>query len=162
MLEAIRNFIRTLRDEDDTHRPSARDPDIAAVALFFHVVGADGEITPGEMERLRDVVASDYGRSGSEMKKLLAQAEEADRDSVDLYSFTSVLNRRLDETEKVNFIELLWELAFADGDRHELEEHVVWRIADLMGVSSRERVLARQRVRARLAPGSEGEDVDEA
>lgn len=161
MLDAIRNFIKTLRDEGSDHRPLASDPDIAAMALCFHVMGADGTITPDEMERLRDVVASDYGRSGKEIKQLLAQAEEASRESVDFYAFTSVLNRRLDEAGKVSFIELLFDLAFADGRKHELEEHVVWRISDLMGVSTRDRVFARQRVGERRAPGEEGDDVDE-
>lgn len=160
MFESIREFLNTLRDDDRDRRPSSSDPDIAAVALFFHVIGADGEVTPAETERLRDLVAADYGRSAREMKQLLAQAEAADRESVDLYAFTSVLNRRLDPEGKVRFVELLWELAYADGVKHELEEHVVWRIADLLGVSSRDRVLARQRVAARTGAG--GSDSDDA
>ena len=41
---------------------------------------------------------------------------------------------------------MLWEIAFADGSVDEFEENTIWRIAELLGVSTRDRVLLRQRV----------------
>ncbi|PWV98262.1 putative tellurite resistance protein B-like protein [Hoeflea marina] len=159
MFETVRDFIKGLRGEDEARRPAADDPDVAAVALFFHVVGADGVIDAAESARLRSLIASDYGKSGSGITELLDAGREADRESVDLYAFTSVLKRHLDEAARIHFVELLWELAYADGARHELEEHVVWRIADLLGVDGRERVLARQRVAARVGTSLDGDDA---
>ena len=147
MLDQIRAFLGGLRDDKQT-MPDASNPDVAAVALFFHVIGADGVVDAVESEKLRSLIAQEYGVDGAEMRRLVAAGEQADREAVDLYQFTSILNRSLDADAKVHFIELLWSLAYADGHRHELEDHVVWRIADLMGVSSRERVLARQRALA--------------
>lgn len=147
MLDQLRTFLRDLRG-DTTAVPDASNADVAAVALFFHVIGADGVIDAVESEKLRSVIAAEYGVHGAEMRRLVDAGEKADREAVDLYSFTSVLNRALEPEAKAHFIELLWNLAYADGHRHELEDHVVWRIADLMGVSSRERVLARQRALA--------------
>jgi uncharacterized tellurite resistance protein B-like protein len=147
MLDQIRAFLGGLRD-DRQKKPDASNPDVAAVALFFHVIGADGVVDAVESEKLKALIAQEYGCSGAEMRQLIEAGEQADRESVDLYQFTSVLNRSLEAEAKVHFIELLWNLAYADGHRHELEDHVVWRIADLMGVSSRDRVLARQRALA--------------
>ncbi|OCW58940.1 TerB family tellurite resistance protein [Hoeflea olei] len=147
MLEQIKTFLETLRG-DTPAQPDSRNPDVAAVALFFHVIGADGVVDEVEQDKLRSLIVQEYGVSGDEFRKLVEAGEKADRESVDLYAFTSVLNRTLSPEAKVHFIELLWLLAYADGYRHELEDHVVWRIADLMGVSSRERVLARQRALA--------------
>ena len=147
MLDQIRTFLRDLRG-DTPASPDANDADVAAVALFFHVIGADGVVDAVESEKLRELIAQEYDLSGAEMRKLIDAGEQADREAVDLYQFTSILNRSLDADAKVHFIELLWNLAYADGYRHELEDHVVWRIADLMGVSSRDRVLARQRALA--------------
>ncbi|WP_417414881.1 TerB family tellurite resistance protein [Hoeflea sp.] len=147
MLDQIRAFLGGLRDGKQT-RPDASNPDVAAVALFFHVIGADGVVDAVESEKLKAVIAQEYNLTGAEMRQLIEAGEEADREAVDLYQFTSILNRSLEPDAKVHFIELLWNLAYADGYRHELEDHVVWRIADLMGVSSRDRVLARQRALA--------------
>jgi uncharacterized tellurite resistance protein B-like protein len=41
---------------------------------------------------------------------------------------------------------MMWELVYADGKVSEFEENVVWRAADLLGVSSRERIDLRHRV----------------
>jgi uncharacterized tellurite resistance protein B-like protein len=149
MFDILRDFINGLSDEGGRRKAPRENPDVAAVALFFSVIGADGEVTAQERAMLRDLVSKDYADSERELRELLEEAEAADRDSVDLYSFTSVLNWKLDPEQKIHFIELLWELAYADGVRHELEDHVVWRIADLMGVDGRDRVFARQRVAER-------------
>lgn len=156
MLEQIRAFLSNLKGDDKPSGPDASDPDVAAVALFYHVIGADGVVDEAEAEALRAMISQEYADSGTSAQALLKAGETADRESVDLYAFTSVLNRSLDPEAKVHFIELLWRLAYADGHRHELEDHVVWRISDLMGVSSRERVLARQR--ALKDAGIEGGD----
>ena len=160
MFDTLREFIKGLREDDGRGRPVRENPDVAAVALFFNVIAADGEVTKAEQAMLRDLVAKDYASSPSDIDDLLKKGELADSESVDLYSFTSVLNRKLDPDEKVHFIELLWELAYADGVRHELEEHIVWRIADLMGVDGRDRVLARQKVATRRGMTPEGESGD--
>jgi len=70
---------------------------------------------------------------------------------VDLYSFTSVLNRHLDQKAKIELISIMWELVFADGDAHELEDNVVWRVAELIGVEREERIAMRRRSRGKPA-----------
>lgn len=151
MLEQIRALLDELGSGNDRSPASADEADVAAVALFFQVIGADGVIDPAEIKALRAMISEEYGDREASVKALFEAGAQADREAVDLFAFTSILNRRLDAGGKSHFIELLWRLAFADGHRHELEDHVVWRIADLMGVSNRERVLARQRALADAA-----------
>jgi hypothetical protein len=45
---------------------------------------------------------------------------------------------------------MLWDMAHADGEIHEFEENVVWRVAELLGVSTRDRVTLRREVREGL------------
>jgi uncharacterized tellurite resistance protein B-like protein len=66
----------------------------------------------------------------------------------DLYHFTSLLNRSLDEEGRRRMVEMMWQIVYVDGRVTEFEENVVWRAADLLGVSSRERIELRQRVAA--------------
>jgi len=77
---------------------------------------------------------------------LIALAEESDREAVDFYNFTHVLKRTLDDDGRKEIVEMLWDIAFADGAIHELQANAIWRIAELLGVSTRDRVLLRQRV----------------
>jgi uncharacterized tellurite resistance protein B-like protein len=136
------------------------DPRIAAAALMFHVMNADGVRHDVEWERLKEVLAESYGVGGEELETLVAAGEKADNEAIDLYAFTSVLKRRLDEEARIEFIRAMWEVVYADGVLHELEDNTLWRVAELIGVDRRERVLARQEA-ARNAPGAIGESADE-
>jgi uncharacterized tellurite resistance protein B-like protein len=136
------------------------DPRIAAAALMVHLMDADGVRRKEEGENLRRALSSAYGISGAALDALLTAGEEADQEAVDLYAFTSVLKRHLDETARVEFIGILWNLVYADGELHELEDNIVWRVAELIGVESRDRIAARQRAR-QAVPGARGEANDD-
>ena len=43
---------------------------------------------------------------------------------------------------------MMWEIVYADGNVNEFESNIIWRAADLLGVSSRQRVELRQLVSA--------------
>ena len=139
MLESLKDFFATLTG-GAAARPDADDARVAAAALLFHVAEADGTASELEIETLRRVLAAEYGLDDETARRIEAAGEAADAEAVDLYRFTSVLMRHLDETERVRFVELLWRVVFVDGTVHELEDNVVWRIAELLGVSTRDRM----------------------
>jgi len=139
---------------------SPDDPRVAAAALMFHVMDADGVRHDAEWERMKDVLGESYGLTGEALDRLVIAGGKADEEAVDLYGFTSVLKRHLDEQARIEFIGLMWEIVFADGELHELEDHTLWRIAELIGVDRRDRVLARQKARAD-APGATGQSTED-
>lgn len=149
MFEKFQQFLNSLSSKEDESALTRQDPRVAASALFFHIIEADGVVEPVERERLRGLLKDAYDLDPNDLDELFEAGRKADGEAVDLYGFTSVLKRNLSEERRVEFIELMWELVYADGIRHELEDHVLWRISDLLGVSGRDRVLARQRVEAR-------------
>jgi uncharacterized tellurite resistance protein B-like protein len=77
---------------------------------------------------------------------LIEAATAADREAIDLYRFTSLLNRSLDEAGRLRIVEMMWEIVYADGKVNEFEDNVIWRAADLLGISSRDRIEMRRRV----------------
>jgi uncharacterized tellurite resistance protein B-like protein len=87
-----------------------------------------------------------FGLSGEALEDVIAEATRRDDEAVDLYGFTSTLKLKLTEEERVEVIELLWRAVFADGVVNELEDNMVWRTAELLGVSTRERMTLRKRV----------------
>jgi uncharacterized tellurite resistance protein B-like protein len=74
---------------------------------------------------------------------------------VDLYHFTSVIMRSVDEAGRLRIVEMMWELVYADGNVTEFEDNVVWRASDLLGISSRDRIELKHRVaEKKSAPAS--------
>lgn len=135
--------------EADETRPmfSFDDDRVAEAALMFHVIAADGVVTEDEKALLSARISSHFGLSKEETSQLLATAREADNEAVDLYSFTSRLKRELDYDQRLVLIEGLWEMVYADGVVHEMEDNVVWRVAELLDVEARDRMELKRRVR---------------
>ncbi|MBL4786305.1 MAG: TerB family tellurite resistance protein [Cohaesibacteraceae bacterium] len=125
--------------EDDDHR-------LATAALCVHLISIDGEVTEDEHKMLRTALMKQYGLTSKETDSLVKDAEIRDREAVDLYSFTKVLKRNLDEDGRARIVELLWQLVYADGVVHEFEDNIVWRVAELLGISTRRRMLLKKRV----------------
>jgi uncharacterized tellurite resistance protein B-like protein len=152
MFDALKSFIAEVsRSEQTGKRFDEDDYRLAAAALLIHVAGVDGATDPAERARLRAIIEERFGLDPSASAELVEKAEQSDRDAVDFYQFTSVLKRTLDDDGRLRIVDMMWDIAFADGAIHEFEENTIWRVAELLGVSTRDRVLSRQRV-AREAP----------
>lgn len=149
MLNAIRRFLTDLAPAPAGRNDPAEDERVAAAALLVHIIGIDGEIAEGERARLRELVAERFTLGAAETESLIDRAYDADHEAVDLFAFTSVLKSRLDEEGRARIIEMMWEMVFADGEVHEFEDNLVWRVAELLGVSTRERVRLKKHARAR-------------
>ncbi len=78
--------------------------------------------------------------------RLIDAATVAEQEAIDLYHFTSLLNRTLDEESRLRLIEMMWQIAYADGRVTEFEDNLIWRAADLLGISSQNRIALRRRV----------------
>jgi uncharacterized tellurite resistance protein B-like protein len=162
MFDRILAFLKELPSaEAGRGKPSgADDPRVAAAALMYHVMDADGVRHDAEWERMKEILAEAYGLTGDALDRLVAAGGKADEEAVDLYAFTSVLKRHLDEKARIEFVGLMWEVVFADGELHELEDHTLWRIAELIGVDRRDRILERQKAQAQ-APGATGKSTED-
>ena len=139
-----------LVDDSPMDTTSAIDKNLAAAALMVHVIAADGEITNDEEARLMHVLREHYSVTDAEALTLANAAKLAQNDAIDMYRFTSILKEEMDESERRALIEDLWEMVYADGEIHEFEDNVVWRVAELIGIQSRERMLLKQRVLDRV------------
>jgi len=147
MLNAVRKFLADIGSSDHDGDNRVPDERLAAVALLVHMSGIDGEFSADESAKLRSLVKGRFDLDEAAAERLIAEARAADLEAVDLYGFTSVLKSQLDDAGRARIVEMMWEMVFADGEVHEFEDNLVWRVAELLGVSSRERVLMKQEAR---------------
>jgi uncharacterized tellurite resistance protein B-like protein len=144
MFERFVAFLDQLSGKNNLAQASINPMQLAVTALMFSVMDADGVRHDAEIRILQDLMSERFDLEGGQLMELIAKAEAAEAESVGLYQFTSVVVR-LEEHERVHLIELMWDVVFADGELHEMEDHVLWHIADLIGVSQRDRVELRRK-----------------
>jgi uncharacterized tellurite resistance protein B-like protein len=149
MFDAFKKFVSDLAD-GETHPSQFAENDyrLAAAALLIHAAAIDGVISDIERERLYAILRRWFDLDEAATDELVRKATEVEQESIDLYHFTSLLGRSLDEDGRRRMVEMMWEIVYADGRVTEFEDNLIWRAADLLGVSTRERVELRQRVAA--------------
>jgi uncharacterized tellurite resistance protein B-like protein len=150
MLDGLRQFIADV--VSPAHGPREFDDSgylLAATALLVHVISLDGEPSETEKRKLHSLIESRFGLDPGTAGKLIASATLVEGEAVDLYHFTSVIMRSVNEGGRLRIVEMMWELVYADGEVSEFEDNVVWRAADLLGISARDRIDLKHRVAAR-------------
>jgi uncharacterized tellurite resistance protein B-like protein len=141
MFEAIS---RLFRDKDDAPALN-HEPRLAVAALLVHLAAVDGSTSDAEREAVRNALMDYYALNEDEVEKLVSEATRRDNDAVDFYRFTSAITQ-LPEPERIEIIRMMWLVVFADNQNHELEDNMVWRIAELIGVSARQRTTLRNQM----------------
>ena len=121
---------------------------VAYAALLVHAAAIDGAVSEAERDKLKSLLMQRFDLDESAAADLIARATAADERAVDLYHFTRLLNERLDEPGRLRMVETMWAVAYADGAPSDYENNLIWRVADLLGVSQAERVALRQRAAA--------------
>lgn len=122
---------------------------VAALMLEAALV-VDGQFDPNERTIIRRILEERFDLDAMQAQELLIAAEKRVEGSAQLFRFTSTINNRLTRERKIEVIEMLWEVAYADRLLDPLEDSLLRRIAGLIDVSDRDRGEAKQRVLRRL------------
>ena len=156
MLDSLRNFLSDLTGgRKHPARFEENDYRLAAAALMIHASTIDGTMGGAERDKLHAVLKARFALDDAATDELIDVGTLAEHESVDLYRFTSLINRALDEAGRLGIVEMMWEVVFADGKVNEFEDNLMWRAADLLGVSARDRIELRRRVAGEAAETSE-------
>ena len=149
MFDAIKNFVADLASgEKQAGGLGDHDLRVATAALLVHAAAIDGAMSDAERGKLQSLLKQRFELDDAAASELIEQGAAADDKAVDLYHFTHLLNASLDENDRLRMIEMMWTIAYADGAVSEFEDNLIWRVADLLGVSSTERIALRHRVAA--------------
>ena len=147
----IDRLMAWLKDgESDATRGMDELPLAVAALLLEAAVVVDGQFDAHERAVVAGLLQRCFSLSPAASQQLMTAAEQRVTVSAQLFGFTSTVNERLSAARKIEVIEMLWEVAYADGVLDPLEDTLVRRIAGLIDVSDHERGAAKRRVLQRL------------
>jgi len=124
---------------------SNHDPKLAVAALLVHLAAVDGQMKDAERSAIKGALMDHYDMDEASVDKLVREAALRDAEAVDFYKFTQGLTQ-LGMDDRIEIVRMMWTVVFADKKNHELEDNMVWRIAELIGVSGRDRTILRNQV----------------
>lgn len=146
MLRAIQDFFRDRMGPDQAGKHDQHSLQLATAALLFEMLRADFDEHPDEYVALERALRDSFSLSASETRQLAQLADREAADAVSLYQFTGLINQHFSAGEKVQVIEMLWQVAYADGRVDRYEEALLRKISDLLHVPHRDFIQAKHRV----------------
>jgi len=132
MLNKISDFFNTLLSTDKTEAECTLSVEIACAVLLCEVMRADSVFTSNEQDELSAIITEQFNLTEQEVSSILEQAFELSENASDFYQFTSKLNQYYSLDERIKIVTLLWQVAYADGELANIEEHIIRKIADLL------------------------------
>jgi len=134
-------------------RRSADELHLASAALLVEAASMDGHLDEAERLTIRTLLQSRFDLDDEEAGELVEEGCRASASSTQLYGFTRMINDNLEPEERATILEMLWEVAYADGVVHPYESNLVRRVAGLLYVTDHDSGAARKRVVERLRTG---------
>jgi len=129
--------------------PPALDLRLSVAVLLLEAARQDDTFDAQERDMIEKLLTSRFGLSPQDCKGLMAAAEARAAQMTQLHGHTSQIAAEMPPQDRIQLVEMLWDVAYADGVLDPEEDLLIRRIAGLIYVSDRDRVLARQRALAR-------------
>ena len=145
IFRSFKTFLSTLV-EHERGSPAVSKLQLATAALLTRVATVHIEMSRARRTKLHAVLRSHFDLDDPATAMLLEESAAVDRAAVDLYHFTRQLNQLLNDESRRRLVRMMWEVVYADGKVNEIEDNIIWRVADLLGVTTRQRVELRQQI----------------
>lgn len=150
MFNRIRSFLLDGQAEPEQADAHSHDQlQVAAAALLVEAARMDDTIGDEERARVSQLVQWRFKLSDDETRLLVEEAERVTEDSTQLYGFATIVKNAYSHDERVQLVEMLWDIAYADGVLHDMEASLLRRVTGLLYVSDQESGKARKRAMER-------------
>ncbi len=126
--------------------PTIEEPHLAVAVLLVEAGLMHGDFSAEERAMTAHLLARRFALSSDEAEELIGRAEARARASAQYFPFTNSLNNSMSIDDKIEVIEMLWRIAYADGNLDAFEDQLIRQVAGLMHVPDRDRMDARRRV----------------
>ena len=148
MIDFMKDFLfrRKGRAKDSDGDHSQAELRLAAAALMVEAAKLDGSFDDIERDRIAALLKSRFDMDHTDATELIAAADVETDLAGGLHGFTSEVRRHFDHAERVDMIEMLWDVVYADGVLHDFEANMLRRAAGLLYVTDQESGAARKRV----------------
>ncbi len=131
MLSKISAFFQSLAEPVDNQKQEI-SLEIACSVLLCEVMLADGQLDSAEQTQLNQILSSQFQLSTEEVQEIIKHALLLCKNATDFFQFTSKINENYSLEQRIKMLELLWQVAYADGELASIEEHIIRKIADLL------------------------------
>jgi uncharacterized tellurite resistance protein B-like protein len=165
MLQILKDLFAQLAgtSEEASDETMRHQLQLATAVLLVEVMRAEPTLAAPEREAILRALKTRFHLAEAELADLLELAQETAKSAYDYQRFTSLMNDHWTQAQKIEVVETMWQVAYADAHLDVHENHVISKVAGLLHVTHGEYIAAKMRAKetapdhppADTAPASE-------
>ncbi|MDB9823182.1 TerB family tellurite resistance protein [Deltaproteobacteria bacterium] len=138
------------RETSDDSLENVKDPAesiyLATCAILLELASIDGEFSDAEKDNIISLFKRDYNLADEDIAALMEASEKELRDSIDLWQFTNLINQNCSLEQKVQIVETVWKVAYADGTLDQHEDYLAHKVATLLRLNHKQLIDSKLKV----------------
>lgn len=157
LVSRLVSYLGEALGSDRVHEePQSRDR-LAVAAFLVHVARVDGILDRSERERLISLLRGRFGLTDIQAGRLLEAGAALDSEWPDLAALVEAVATETGDEDRRRLLAMGFAIAKADGQMHEFEEDLLWRVGHLLGFDDDEILGQRDALPAPALPDDPGE-----
>jgi len=129
------------------HSIDTYDVKLATTCLLTKVAFADEYLDPQEEKIIREILTDFFSIQTEEINKLFKDSNQILEQSTDIFSFGQLLNQHFTKEDKIDLIGCIFEVAFADGELHHLENNTIKQIAHILNIEHKDLITVKMEIK---------------
>jgi uncharacterized tellurite resistance protein B-like protein len=142
----IERLLRLLQGGAAGSTTATEEPHLSVAVLLVEAGLMHGDFSADERAVTAHLLSRRFALSVDEADELITRAEARARSTAQYFPFTNSLNTNMSIDDKIEVVEMLWRIAYADGNLDAFEDQLIRQVAGLLHVPDRDRMDARRRV----------------
>jgi len=111
---------------------------LATCAILLELANIDGEFTEDEKNKIISAFKRDYNLSEEDVSALIEASDKELKESIDLWQFTNLINRNYSLEQKIQIVDTVWKVAYADGILDQHEDYLAHKVATLLRLNHKQ------------------------
>ncbi|MDR3452841.1 MAG: TerB family tellurite resistance protein [Rhodoferax sp.] len=156
MLQVLKEFFESLVAPAGSQSPQARENtlQLATAVLLVEVMRVDGNTHAAQQSTIMSALRERFALPDDALAQLVEQARQTAETANDYYRFTSSMNEEFTQAQKIQVVEAMWQVAYADAHLDANEISLIGKIAELLYVTQGEYIGAKMRAKEAAQLGS--------
>ena len=132
MLGTFKNIFDGRQNEDAPDRETKIK--VATCVILLEAATADSNFSSEEQGKIIEILKSRFAMGDEAVKELIGESESQREGSTDLWYFTNLINENLDNDEKYNLMEQVWEVIYSDGTLDKFENYIAHKLLNMLNL----------------------------
>lgn len=107
---------------------------VATSVVLLEAATADSNFSAEEQEKIVEILKSRFHMNDESVKELIDESENERKNTTDLWYFTNIINENLNNEEKYNLMELVWEVIYSDGTLDKFENYIAHKLLNMLNI----------------------------